>query len=147
MKKLLLATALATISTASFADEVSNAEVRDVYKTITVQVPHEVKGCHIVDVPIYSQRDGSASEALTGAIIGGVIGHQFGNGSGKDAMTVLGALIGANSQDKKTIVKEYKKEERCTTSTIYGDEKKTVYSHSIMRFKKDGKWYEVEFQK
>ncbi|MCL1042279.1 glycine zipper 2TM domain-containing protein [Shewanella marisflavi] len=29
-----------------------------------------------------------------GALIGGVIGHQFGGGSGKDVATVLGALIG-----------------------------------------------------
>ena len=30
-----------------------------------------------------------------GALLGGVIGHQFGGGSGKDVATVLGALIGA----------------------------------------------------
>ncbi|MBL4817125.1 MAG: glycine zipper 2TM domain-containing protein [Shewanella sp.] len=30
-----------------------------------------------------------------GALIGGVIGHQFGGGSGQDVATVLGALIGA----------------------------------------------------
>ncbi|MCG9711656.1 glycine zipper 2TM domain-containing protein [Shewanella insulae] len=29
-----------------------------------------------------------------GALIGGVIGHQFGGGSGQDVATVLGALIG-----------------------------------------------------
>ncbi|QDF75698.1 MULTISPECIES: glycine zipper 2TM domain-containing protein [Shewanella] len=32
--------------------------------------------------------------AFGGALIGGVIGHQFGGGSGKDVATVLGALIG-----------------------------------------------------
>lgn len=30
-----------------------------------------------------------------GALIGGVIGHQFGGGSGQDVATVLGALLGA----------------------------------------------------
>nr|WP_258405140.1 glycine zipper 2TM domain-containing protein [Shewanella psychrotolerans] len=30
-----------------------------------------------------------------GALLGGVIGHQFGGGSGKDVATVLGALVGA----------------------------------------------------
>ncbi|QFU23119.1 glycine zipper 2TM domain-containing protein [Shewanella eurypsychrophilus] len=30
-----------------------------------------------------------------GALLGGVIGHQFGGGSGQDVATVLGALIGA----------------------------------------------------
>jgi len=32
---------------------------------------------------------------LVGALIGGVVGHQFGSGSGKDAATVAGTLIGA----------------------------------------------------
>jgi uncharacterized protein YcfJ len=32
---------------------------------------------------------------LLGAAIGGVIGHQFGSGSGRDAATIAGALIGA----------------------------------------------------
>src|SRR5918995_3758198 len=31
---------------------------------------------------------------LLGSIIGGVIGHQFGSGSGQDAATVAGAVIG-----------------------------------------------------
>jgi len=33
---------------------------------------------------------------LLGAAIGGVIGHQFGSGRGRDAATVAGALIGAS---------------------------------------------------
>ena len=31
-----------------------------------------------------------------GAIIGGIIGNQFGGGSGKDVATILGAIIGAS---------------------------------------------------
>ena len=38
---------------------------------------------------------GSAGPTIAGGILGGVIGHQFGGGSGLDAMTALGALIGA----------------------------------------------------
>lgn len=34
--------------------------------------------------------------SLAGAIIGGVIGNQFGNGNGKTAMTVLGTIVGSN---------------------------------------------------
>ncbi|MCE9684758.1 glycine zipper 2TM domain-containing protein [Shewanella sp. AS16] len=30
-----------------------------------------------------------------GALLGGVVGHQFGSGSGRDVATVLGALLGA----------------------------------------------------
>ncbi|QHS13792.1 MULTISPECIES: glycine zipper 2TM domain-containing protein [unclassified Shewanella] len=36
----------------------------------------------------------SGWKTFGGALIGGVIGHQFGGGSGKDVATVLGALIG-----------------------------------------------------
>ncbi|UAL41976.1 glycine zipper 2TM domain-containing protein [Shewanella inventionis] len=36
----------------------------------------------------------SGWKTFGGALIGGVIGHQFGSGSGQDVATVLGALIG-----------------------------------------------------
>jgi len=38
---------------------------------------------------------GRAGRTLFGAIVGGVIGHQFGGGSGNDAATVAGSIIGA----------------------------------------------------
>jgi len=46
-----------------------------------------------------------------GALIGGVIGHQFGGGSGQDVATVLGALIGAgigNRHGDSSYVQEFK---------------------------------------
>lgn len=39
---------------------------------------------------------GVVGKTLFGALIGGVIGHQFGGGSGRDAATVAGSLIGAS---------------------------------------------------
>ena len=36
----------------------------------------------------------SGWKTFGGALVGGVIGHQFGGGSGQDVATVLGALIG-----------------------------------------------------
>lgn len=38
---------------------------------------------------------GNAGGTLLGAVIGGVIGHQFGSGRGNDAATIAGSLIGA----------------------------------------------------
>jgi uncharacterized protein YcfJ len=35
-------------------------------------------------------------DALFGAILGGVIGNQFGGGTGKDVMTGLGVIVGSN---------------------------------------------------
>lgn len=34
------------------------------------------------------------ARAIAGSVIGGVIGHQFGRGSGKKAATVAGAIVG-----------------------------------------------------
>ncbi|MBY6095036.1 glycine zipper 2TM domain-containing protein [Ferrimonas balearica] len=46
-----------------------------------------------------------------GAVLGGVIGHQFGGGSGQDVATVLGALAGAglaNRSANQYQVKQYR---------------------------------------
>ncbi|MEM7277109.1 MAG: hypothetical protein AAF385_03200 [Pseudomonadota bacterium] len=70
----------------------------------------------------YDHRGGSkAGKVIAGSIIGGVIGHQFGSGRGNDAMTVvgslLGAAIGADSDDSEHRSRGYRTEsypvERC----------------------------------
>ena len=38
----------------------------------------------------------TAGPTIAGGIIGGVVGRQFGSGSGRDAMTAVGALVGAS---------------------------------------------------
>lgn len=48
----------------------------------TVQVPVKNDGHNVVGT-------------VAGGVLGGVVGHQFGGGSGKDALTVLGAVGGA----------------------------------------------------
>lgn len=40
---------------------------------------------------------------IAGAIIGGVVGRQFGDGSGRDAMTALGALVGASAASRDDV--------------------------------------------
>jgi len=40
-------------------------------------------------------RRGEAGATIAGGIIGGVIGRQFGDGDGRDAMTLVGTLVGA----------------------------------------------------
>ena len=45
-----------------------------------------------------------------GAVVGGVIGHQFGGGSGQDIATVLGTLLGgaaANKHGDSTHIQQY----------------------------------------
>ncbi len=82
-----------------------------------VQVTTPIRTCKIVDVPIYgSTGKTQTGEVLGGAIIGGILGNQVGGGKGKDAATILGAILGADFANKKggqqTIV-GYKQVEQC----------------------------------
>lgn len=63
-----------------------------------VYVSTPVRDCRIeqVQVPIDRPRSGLSADGVVGAIVGGVIGNQFGGGDGKTAMTALGAVIGNN---------------------------------------------------
>lgn len=66
-----------------------------IVRYVTVRTP--VEECW-EDVEYYSvnQRPpGEGARTLAGAVLGGVIGHQFGSGSGNDAATIAGALVGA----------------------------------------------------
>ena len=81
---------------------------------------HPVEECSMVDVPVYGMvnRPASSGEVLGGAIIGGLIGNQFGKGDGKTAMTALDAIVGGSSGgERKTerVIVSYTKERRCTT--------------------------------
>jgi len=66
-----------------------------VLRYVTVSTP--VRECWD-DVEYYTDHRhgrGTGASTLFGAIVGGVIGHQFGSGRGNDAATVAGSLIGA----------------------------------------------------
>ena len=92
MKTLATAIAIAVLATAASAETVYvRATVTDV-QTMVDNI--ESTDCYPVRVPV--RRDNTANVAA-GAIIGGAIGNQFGSGDGKTAMTVLGAILGANS--------------------------------------------------
>jgi uncharacterized protein YcfJ len=67
-----------------------------VYREVRVSEPREV--CHEEPVTERTVYRGHADPGavLVGAMIGGVIGHQFGGGHGRDAATAAGAVIGAN---------------------------------------------------
>lgn len=89
---------------------------------VTVTTP--VKECW-EETERYSVRDrepGQAGKTLFGAILGGVIGHQFGSGSGNDAATIAGALIGASAASNSDRGRGYRSSEysrpvrRCETN-------------------------------
>jgi len=83
----------------------------------TRKIVKPVKSCSIVEVPIYGTTGGAQTgEVLGGAIIGGILGNQVGGGSGKDAATILGAILGADIANKKggkKVIIGYKQVEQC----------------------------------
>jgi uncharacterized protein YcfJ len=76
-----------------FADVISSVPV---YQTVQIDEPKQV--CREVEV-VTEQAQGAVTQrgaagAAIGAIAGGVAGHQFGGGRGKDAATIGGAVLG-----------------------------------------------------
>jgi outer membrane lipoprotein SlyB len=68
--------------------------------------------CGVVEAvtPVQQKGEGSGLGAVAGGVVGGVVGHQVGGGTGKQAMTVLGAIGGGLAGH------EIEKRARSTTS-------------------------------
>jgi uncharacterized protein YcfJ len=95
----------------SYIDSAQVISVEKVYKQYRVDEPYQE--CYIQET--VQNGDGSATNELFGAVLGGAIGNKLGDGDGKDAMTLFGALMGAsiandvekaNSTGKKIISQE-----------------------------------------
>ena len=158
MKKLvIIATVISIFGSVVFAGnsriQATVVDMKETYTDVIKNVPENV--CSIVEVPVYEERQvggASSGDVLAGAIIGGVIGNQFGNGKGKDAMTVLGAIVGADSVNKngrkETVIVGYRQQEQCTTEyvrqvvSVRGDNVVTVETDDGQRFQFNTKsWY------
>ena len=77
----------------SFIDSATVVSVDKVY--IQVRVVEPYLECYIKET-VQNNGDGSATNELMGAVIGGAIGNKLGKGDGNDAMTLFGALMGAS---------------------------------------------------
>ena len=136
------------ISTVSFAQNpypVDNAIVFDHYKSVVKQVPYEVEVCKQVH---QGTGDGSATNEIIGAIFGGAIGNQFGEGDGKDAMTLAGIILGASlAHDDELAQGPGVLVTKCYYETRYEESVQKVYSHSTLKFRINGKKYSVDFIK
>ena len=76
----------------SFVDSATVTSVEKVYKQYRVDEPYQ--DCYIKET--LQTGDGSATNEIMGAILGGAIGNQFGEGDGKDIMTLAGIFLGAS---------------------------------------------------
>ena len=122
-----------------------NAIVIDHYKTVVKQIPYEVEVCKRVR---QGTGDGSATNEIIGAIFGGVVGNQFGEGDGKDAMTLAGIILGASlAHDDELAQGPGVITTKCYIETRYDEAARKVYSHSTLTTKIRGKKYKFDFIK
>ena len=123
--KILLATVAVLVFATAAQAQTEYAQITQVqpnYHTVYQNIP--TTSCQNVEVPIYGRTQGQAStgDTLFGALIGGALGNQVGGGKGKDAMTVLGAIVGADIANKKAGQQQiigYRQEQSCNNITFY----------------------------
>ena len=113
-----------------------NVQVEDIYEWRYTSDRHSVEKCKI----IYEENQSNAQNALKGALIGGIIGNIISDGD--DTATAGGALMGALVGADTDALHGVKKK-------VCNIEKKRVqvYSHSVMTFWLDSKYYELRFYK
>jgi uncharacterized protein YcfJ len=143
-KKILAIAAIFTATSANADGYASKTgivvNVEPVYST--AYAPKVQEQCFEAQIPVYGQVQGSSGDALLGAVIGGAIGNQFGGGSGKDAMTVLGAIVGANEATKPSNrVVGYTTEWRCEMVKINQETK--ILHHYQVTYKLNGRYHRV----
>ena len=142
---IFVASIISTVSLAQNPYPVDNAIVFDHYKSVVKQMPYEVEVCKRVH---QGTGDGSATNEIIGAIFGGAIGNQFGEGDGKDAMTLAGIFLGASlAHDDELAQGPGVITTKCYIETRYQESVHNVYSHSTLTFRINGKKYRVDFVK
>ena len=77
----------------SYVDYATVTSVEKVFKQYRTEEPYQE--CYIKET-LQNTGDGSATNEICGAILGGAIGNQFGEGEGKEVMTLAGIVLGAS---------------------------------------------------
>ena len=122
----------------SYVDYATVISVEEVYKQYITEEPYQE--CYIKET-LQNQGDGSATNEIMGAILGGAIGNQFGEGEGKDVMTLAGIVLGAsmaNDAEKgKSGVQVVVSQEVCETKVKKSIEKRL--SHYLVNINYEGR--------
>lgn len=121
------------------AKEVQYAEVRDHYKTVIRRTPYTVEVCSEKKVS-----GDKTADTLMGAIIGGAIGQNITKNmpDGATAGAIIGGILGnqnSTASDGTKLV--------CNQMKRYKESMETIYSHSTITFRSNGKDYTVRFNK
>ena len=146
LSAILITSIISSVSLAQNPYPVDKAIVFDHYKNVVKQVPYEVEVCNQVR---QGTGDGSATNEIIGGIIGGAIGNKFGEGDGKDAMTLAGIFLGASlAHDEELAQGTGGFTTKCYTETRYEEAVHSqVYSHSTLTFRINGKKYRINFMR
>ena len=119
MKKILLASVLAFTATSAIAETryatITSVEPR--YQTVYQNIPRTQ--CQDVEVPVYGTVQGSGAsggDVLAGMIIGGLLGKGVsGNDQGAAAGAVVGGIIAAEEGNgSRRVVTGYRTERQCS---------------------------------
>ena len=125
------------LTSVAFADNNVMGVTTDHYKTVIKQQPYTVEVCKEIAVS-----GDKTADTLTGAIIGGVIGHQIDHEAGAKVGGVLGGLIGHDRSDAVGGTRT-----QCQRETRYNEERVEVYSHSTITFWDNNREYTVKFNR
>jgi outer membrane lipoprotein SlyB len=93
--------------------EVASSRAAPLDSQPTAATPPPCNTCGVVESSLAVQQKGQGTGlgAVAGGVLGGVVGHQLGGGSGKQALTVLGAVGGGLAGNEI--------EKRQRASTVY----------------------------
>lgn len=126
-------------SDSNYADEIDDGGYYDYARVVgvepivhVVQVSTPRRHCYEEEVVRsygYQRRPHSYTPVVLGGILGGVVGNQFGGGTGNDLLTVGGALLGASlgyDHARAPRRQDYypTREQRCTVSHNYHEEER-----------------------
>jgi uncharacterized protein YcfJ len=78
--------------------------VEPVYETVIVETP--VTRCRQDYVERRVTQASVAGQTFAGAVIGAAIGRQFGDGNGRDALTLLGAAAGSAVANRRALERQ-----------------------------------------
>lgn len=133
--------------TSSFEDTARVTHVEPIYTTVQVATPR--RECSPRSYRQNNYQHKSYTSTIAGTIVGGVIGNQFGGGSGKKIMTAAGALLGGSvGRDlsyKPSHSSDYRYGEECHVSQRYHQEERINGYYVTYRYR--GQSYTTEMDR
>jgi len=110
----------------SFEDTARVTHVEPIYRSVRVATPQRLCSPRTYRQGMDQQQ--SYTTTIAGSILGGIVGNQFGGGSGKKIMTVAGAVLGGSVgrdlRNQPSNRPHYNRGEECHVSNRYHHEER-----------------------